>query len=148
MRLWTLHPRYLDAQGIVALWREALLAQAVLSGLTRGYQNHPQLQRFKQQADPVASIAQYLRAVHAESVQRGYRFDASKIKTGPDASAQPKLFGIATATGQIAYEWQHLLAKLQTRSPEVYQQWRDTQKVDLHPLFHSVPGPVAEWERR
>ena len=27
MRLWTLHPKYLDAAGLVALWREALLAQ-------------------------------------------------------------------------------------------------------------------------
>ncbi|HKX52383.1 MAG TPA: pyrimidine dimer DNA glycosylase/endonuclease V [Nitrosospira sp.] len=37
MRLWTLHPRYLDTKGLVAAWREALLAQKVLSGLTSGY---------------------------------------------------------------------------------------------------------------
>ena len=52
MRLWTLHPRYLDARGLVALWREALLAQKVLRGKTRGYRAHPQLQRFREQADP------------------------------------------------------------------------------------------------
>ena len=36
MRLWSLHPRYLDAKGLVALWREGLLAQAVLKGQTKG----------------------------------------------------------------------------------------------------------------
>ena len=85
----------------------------------RGYQNHPQLQRFKQQTAPVASIASYLQGVHAESLQRGYRFDASKIKPLPDVTANPAaaIASIATATGQIAYEWQHLLAKLQARPP-------------------------------
>ncbi len=34
MRLWTLHPKYLDPRGLVALWREALFAQAVLRGWT------------------------------------------------------------------------------------------------------------------
>ena len=41
MRLWTLHPQYLDPRGLVALWREALLAQKVLLGRTRGYRAHP-----------------------------------------------------------------------------------------------------------
>ena len=115
----------------------------------RGYQNHPQLQRFKQQTAPVASIASYLQGVHAESLQRGYRFDASKIKPLPDVTANPAaaIASIATATGQIAYEWQHLLAKLQARSPEVHQQWQSTKEAGLHPLFHSMPGPVADWEK-
>ena len=43
MRLWSIHPRYLDSMGLVALWREALLAQAVLRGETKGYKFHPQL---------------------------------------------------------------------------------------------------------
>ena len=37
MRLWSLHPRCLDAKGLVALWREGLLAQEVLRGKTRDY---------------------------------------------------------------------------------------------------------------
>lgn len=32
MRLWSLHPSYLDAVGLVALWREGLLARKVLQG--------------------------------------------------------------------------------------------------------------------
>ena len=146
MRLWTLHPQYLDAQGLVALWREALLAQAVLSGQTRGYHNHPQLLRFKQQPDPVASLASYLQAVHAESVVRGYRFDASKISTSAKLDAIPS---IAASSGQIAYEWQHLMHKLALRSPKTHAQWACIafEKIALHPMFHSVPGPVADWEK-
>ena len=79
MRLWTLHPRHLDAAGLVALWREALLAQAVLLGRTRGYTRHPQLQRFRAAADPVASIGAYLRVVADEATSRGYAFDATRI---------------------------------------------------------------------
>ena len=144
MRLWTLHPQYLDAQGLVALWREALLAQAVLSGQTRGYHNHPQLLRFKQQPDPVASLASYLQAVHAESVVRGYRFDASKISTSAKLGAIPS---IAASSGQIAYEWQHLLTKLQQRSHQIFRHVQNTDPVVLHPMFHAEPGPVATWEK-
>jgi hypothetical protein len=32
MRLWSLHPRYLDAKGLQAVWREGLLAKKVLQG--------------------------------------------------------------------------------------------------------------------
>ncbi len=75
MRLWSIHPQYLDPQGLVALWREALLAQAVLRGETRGYRNHPQLERFKEHAAPLAAISHYLQAVYAEATRRGYRFN-------------------------------------------------------------------------
>ena len=43
MRLWSLHPKYLDKLGLLGLWRESLLAQKVLLGKTKGYKNHPQL---------------------------------------------------------------------------------------------------------
>ena len=79
MRLWSIHPTYLDSRGLVALWREALLAQAVLRGLTAGYRAHPQLERFKRARDPVAAVGAYLRTVHDEAAVRGNRFDSSKI---------------------------------------------------------------------
>ena len=66
MRLWTLHPKYLDAKGLVALWREALLAQKVLRGATKGYRHHPQLLRFSNSKNPPAALAAYLKAVHEE----------------------------------------------------------------------------------
>src|SRR6476620_11751642 len=106
MRLWTVHPRHLDAAGLVALWREALLAQAVLLGKTKGYTRHPQLERFRQQNDPVALVAGYLRAVQREASARGYGFTATKIV---GAQTQHRL---AVTRGQLAYEWEHLMSKL------------------------------------
>ena len=141
MRLWSLHPRYLDAKGLVALWREALLAQAVLRGETKGYRNHPQLDRFKEQADPAAALARYLQDVHAEATRRAYRFDGSKIHAA-DANAV-----IAVADGQLAFEWEHLRKKLQTRSPADFEKIALLAAPELHPMFRLQPGPIADWER-
>jgi hypothetical protein len=141
MRLWTLHPRYLDPQGLVALWREGLLARAVLREETRGYRHHPQLQRFQSHPSPRLAINAYLAAVHAEATARGYAFDRSKI--GPVRAVEP----IVATSGQIDYEWEHLLRKLATRSPALFERWRDLNAPECHPLFHAHPGPVATWER-
>src|SRR4051812_37275454 len=115
MRLWTLHPEYLDVAGLVALWREALLAKAVLGGRTNGYRHHPQLERFREAAHPVAAVNAYLRVVHAEATRRGYEFSAHKLR-GPCAR------GVLRASrGQLDYEWTHLLRKLRRRSPSQYR---------------------------
>ena len=142
MRLWTLHPRHLDAAGLVALWREALLAQAVLHGRTRGYTRHPQLQRFRAAPDPQASIASYLRVVAAEGKSRGYAFDTARI-VACDRPARP----IAETKGQLLYEWEHLARKLQRRSPEWYRDRVAEVKPTSHPLFRIVAGGVRDWER-
>ena len=140
MRLWSLHPRYLDPKGLVALWREALLAQAVLRGETRGYRNHPQLQRFRAQSSPRGCIAEYLRAVHAESLERGYRFDRGRIgHRGTSAR-------IDVARGQLEFEWRHLLAKLEKRNPPLLETLQNTGDPAPHPLFRVVPGAIEEWE--
>lgn len=140
MRLWTLHPRYLDARGLVALWREALLAQAVLGGHTRGYTHHPQLHRFRAAPSPMAAIASYLQAVQAEASLRGYRFDATKIV------AEPATQTIAATHGQLQYEWDHLLAKLRVRDPAWLEKLATRPLPEAHPLFQPAPGDVAEWE--
>jgi hypothetical protein len=140
MRLWSLHPRYLDAKGLVALWREGLLAQAVLLGRTRGYTSHPQLTRFRESPSPGEQIAAYLRAVHAESVRRGYTFDAGRIAPG---GAVPPL---PVTDGQLAYEWTHLVGKLRVRAPGWLQRIGDVRQVEPHPSFRVVPGGVAAWE--
>lgn len=142
MRLWSLHPKYLDPQGLVALWRETLLAQAVLRGETRGYRNHPQLERFKNHPAQLAAISSYLKAVHAEAETRGYAFDKGKIRPARKTAT------LAVTTGQLAYEWTHLLAKLKVRSPALHQQWRNTETPDTHPLFSVHAGDVEPWERR
>lgn len=141
MRLWSLHPKYLDPQGLVALWREALLAQAVLRGQTRGYRNHPQLDRFRRGSAPLSAINAYLAAIHVEARTRGYAFDKSKI--GPAR----KYKRIAVTSAQLAYEWRHLLAKLKRRNPALYKKWRGIQTPQCHPLLYVRPGSIAAWER-
>jgi len=142
MRLWSIHPKYLDPQGLVALWRESLLAQAVLRAETRGYRNHPQLERFKSQVEPLSAISQYLMAVLSEADARGYAFDKSKIK------AVHPVRQIAVTSGQIEYEWSHLLKKLYTRSFRFYLTWRTTTSPEPHPLFAIQQGGVEPWEHR
>jgi len=141
VRLWSLHPQYLDAQGLVALWREALLARAVLRGKTRGYQHHPQLARFRAHPLPISAVNCYLSHVHAEATARGYSFDAGKL--GPRRHAGR----ISVTTGQIKYEWKHLLLKLKRRSPGLYRLWRNTGAPRNHPLFRTTEGPPAPWEK-
>lgn len=141
MRLWSLHPRYLDAAGLVALWREALLARAVLRGETVGYRHHPQLERFRECPSPRSAINAYLAAVHAEASSRGYRFDRSKL--GRVTVAQR----IVTTDQQLRYEWSWLLRKLRRRAPSTYRRLRGGPPPDAHPLFSVVRGPVCEWER-
>ena len=141
MRLWTLHPKYLDPQGLVALWREALLARSVIRGLTRGYRHHPQLMRFQSHVAPRSAISSYLALVCEEATSRGYSFDSSKA--GPARSP----IRIQATTGQIDYEWQHLLRKLRARSPAAYQRWRRVEDREPHPMFEVVSGPVEHWER-
>ena len=141
MRLWTIHPQQLDVKGLVALWREALLAQKVLQGQTRGYRHHPQLVRFQAQRNPAAAIASYLRGVHAEATRRGYQFDRRKIGAGRFRGK------IVETTGQLWYEWRHLQRKLQHRDPAGAAQLRRRAGPQAHPLFQIVPGAVRSWER-
>lgn len=143
MRIWSLHPKYLDRQGLIACWRETLLAQAVLAGGTRGYTRHPQLQRFRALDEPLEGIVRYLEALAAEADLRGYRFDRSRIRVASGAPLEP----IAVADGQVAFEWSHLLAKLAARSPDVHERWKSISDPEVHPLFRQVQGPIADWER-
>jgi hypothetical protein len=145
MRLWSLHPQHLDRQGLTALWREGLLARAVLLGRTRGYLHHPQLERFRARPDPVAALDAYLAAVVDEADARGYRYDRSKLGPVPGpGNERPR---IEVSQGQLDFEWQHLMGKLSRRSPD----WHDAQQAHAgprcHPCFETVPGPVADWER-
>jgi len=141
VRLWSIHPRYLDPAGLVALWREGLLAQAVLRGQTRGYTAHPQLLRFRDQREPCASIASYLHAVADEADQRGYQFDRSKL---PRRIAVPL---IDVTSGQLSFEWKHLRAKLKARNLTSYRALARVTAPLPHPSFSIVEGGIASWER-
>jgi hypothetical protein len=141
VRLWSIHPKYLDAKGLVALWREALLAQAVLAGETIGYRNHPQLDRFKKTSDPESAISTYLWGVYQESLQRGYDFDKSKILRPVGRER------IEVTKGQIAYEMEHLKNKLKLRDEVAFNKIEGTRLLKAHPMFDLVAGKVEDWER-
>jgi hypothetical protein len=140
MRIWSLHPKYLDTKGLVALWRETLLAKNVLEGNTKGYRNHPQLTRFKNSGNALDCINQYLQVVYVESLNRGYGFDRNKF----NAPAQPST--LTVTRGQIEYEKAHLFKKLETRDPERFQLLSHETTLEVHPLFKIVDGGVEEWE--
>lgn len=140
MRLWSIHPGYLDSKGLVALWREGLLAQNVLRGNTKGYRNHPQLKRFKNTKNPIGAIASYLRYVVHEADSRGYKFDRSKI-------VNKKFKGkIHVTSGQLNYELDHLLRKLKSRDYERYIQVHKVKRIEVHPVFKEVAGDIEDWE--
>ena len=141
MRLWSLHPKDLDGKGPVAVWREALLAQAVLRGKTRGYVRRPRLARFRESDSPVGFIAEYMRVVLGEARRRGYGFSAGKISR---VRAHGRL---KVHREQLLFEWRHLLAKLKSRDPKRYAEVVTARRPGAHPLFRVVPGKVAHWER-
>ena len=141
MRLWSLHPKYLDTKGFVALWREALLAQAVLRGDTRGYRHHPQLERFMATPKPMHAIAAYLSAIHEEADCRNFKFDVSKIGPGQLKERIP------VTQGQIDYELAHLKKKLAHRDPVCLQRLDAVRRPEPHPVFEIVSGAVEKWER-
>ena len=146
MRLWSIHPRYLDAKGLVAAWREGLLAQAVLAGRTRGYARHPQLERFRSAPDPPASLERYLTALAAEAGRRGYSFDEKKIdRHGRAAAAVP------VGRGQLRYEALLLASKLSSRDPgrepAAAEAARSPSGPEASDAFVPGDGGVAGWER-
>ncbi len=140
MRLWSIHPKYLDAKGIVTLWRETLLAKNVLEGKTIGYRNHPQLLRFKNSEKPLEAINQYLEAVYDESKIRKYIFDITKF------NHTEKKIKLRVTQGQINYEYEHLLNKLKTRDPMLYEKLKKNKIIEPHPIFKIVKGDVEKWE--
>lgn len=142
MRLWSISPKYLDRQGLLAVWREALLAKKVLEGKTKGYKNHPQLARFKAQTEPLNHISAYLQGIYEEAARRGYKFDQEKA-----GLLKKKLKDIKVSSGQIEHEFQHLLKKLAKRDKSRYKELKELTKPIAHPLFKIKKGGIEPWEK-
>lgn len=140
MRLWSIHPGYLDSKGLVALWREGLLAQNVLLGKTKGYKNHPQLKRFKSTGNAEVAICSYLSCVADEADNRAYNFNRAKIVQNTKCEL------MLVTEGQLNYEFKHLLNKLKVRDPSRYEELQLIKKIKTHPLFTQVDGGIEEWE--
>ncbi|MEM2121139.1 MAG: pyrimidine dimer DNA glycosylase/endonuclease V [Candidatus Woesearchaeota archaeon] len=144
LRLWSIHPKYLDKKGLIALWREGLLAKKVLEGKTIGYKNHPQLIRFKNFKDPLFAINAYLTQVYFEGKRRNYDFKRDKIKIILTKRIIP------IKEGQIIYEYEHLLKKLKKRDKRFYKMLKEINKkrILLNPVFYKIKGNGKEfWEK-
>jgi hypothetical protein len=143
MRLWSIHPKYLDTKGLVALWREGLLAKKVLEGKTKGYKHHPQLLRFKQFTKPLKAINAYLYNVYTEARTREYNFDSSKIKYYKIKKAIP------VTNKQVEYEFSHLLKKLKIRDKIKYRELKEFDKTNLtlNQVFFSIQGDIEEQKK-
>lgn len=141
MRLWSIHPKYLDLKGLVALWRETLLAKKVLQNETKGYKNHPQLERFKNQTWPLEHMNIFLNEIYKEAKKRDYNFDQNKIGELSECSKVP------VTTGQITYEFKHLLEKLKERDSMRYNKYKEITKIDINPAFKKVSGSIEKWEK-
>lgn len=140
MRIWSIHPKYLDTKGLLAVWRETLLAKNVLEGKTKGYKSHPQLLRFRQMVHPLHAINHYLSEIYKEASSRNYRFDESKI----DKVFQP--VKMTVTKGQLEYEMNHLLKKLKMRDINRFKQLQHLKTIEPVSFFTVIDGAVEDWE--
>ncbi|MBS3083855.1 hypothetical protein J4423_03560 [Candidatus Pacearchaeota archaeon] len=141
MRIWSIHPKYLDSKGLLAVWRETLLAKHVLDGKTKGYKNHPQLSRFKSQKEPLTAINYYLQIIYQEASLRGYNFSKNKFQS------QDKIDKIPVTNGQLEYEFNHLKNKLGLRNKNRLEEIKNLKFVEVHQLFEVVEGNIEVWEK-
>lgn len=138
MRIWSVHPQLLDTKGLVALWREGLLARKVLLGETKGYKHHPQLQRFQAaKSHAVERVDTYLHVVCDEADRRAYKFTRSKL------GARTDLECMEVTIGQLAFEFEHLREKVLRRTGVPLT----PSSIQHHPMFVVVPGTVESWEK-
>jgi hypothetical protein len=142
MRLWSIHPKYLDTKGLLAVWREALLAKKVLQEGTEGYKKHPQLIRFKNNAYSINAINIYLNEIFTESKKRNFNFDGKKI------GLLKKTNKINVSSEQVKFEFNHLLNKLKKRDIVKYKQLKYIKRIETHPLFKKIPGKLEDWEKK
>jgi len=141
MRIWSIHPKYLDTKGLIAVWRETLLAKKVLESKTRGYKNHPQLNRFREAKDSLSCVNQYLSEIYQEALRRNYSFDNNKFNKNFTSSS------LTVTKGQLDFEVSHLKTKLKERDPKKWTEIRVISQFEPHPLFTVVPGNVEPWEK-
>jgi hypothetical protein len=142
MRIWSLHPKYLDSKGAVAMWREGLLARKVLLGQTKGYTNHPQLNRFKSSSKPIALLDNILFEL-ADYFNNTYNFKFDMNKIECNEIVDPLTVSIC----QLNYEFWHLQNKLFLRSRHQFFKNLNDSQIQPNQIFNIVGGPIADWEK-
>ncbi|MBN1645161.1 hypothetical protein JW851_03960 [Candidatus Woesearchaeota archaeon] len=141
MRLWSIHPKYLDVKGLSGLWRESLLAKKILKGETESHKNHPQLNRFKVLKKPLPAINSYLLYIYKESCDRGYCFNKKNI------SKPFRKSKLSIKKGQILYEFNLLKKRLKIRAKDKYKELLKIKRIEPNPLFKIIKGSTEDWEK-
>lgn len=142
MRLWSLPPEWIDSKGLLACWRESLLALAVLEGKTKGYKNHPQLNRFKKHHEPIQVLCNYLHTLVEEADKRGYNFNKNKIPLPFDETLK-----IPVNSKQLDYEFQFLRSKVLGRNFDEWKWGSYNMTNSCNPIFTVVYGEIEDWEK-
>jgi len=146
LRLWSLHPSYLDSTGLNAVWREGLLAQAVLLGRTTARRNHSQLHRFQNHEKPASAIGFYLLKILEEASSRGYHYKRVKI-----AFPAENIKHIEGTRGQLCYEWDTLMMRQKTRNSRKSEEVVTLKQREIvptpYPFFVGIEGEAEPWEK-
>lgn len=140
MRLRSIHPKHLDSKGLVALRRESLLAKKVLEWKTKWYKNHPQLNRFKEQKNPISAINLYLQHIYIEAGNRWFSFDKSKFNIISDIEK------LTVTKWQIEFEKQHILNKTKNRDIKKYEEIKNSKIIKAHPIFEIIEWDIEDRE--
>ena len=150
MRIWSIHPKYLDSKRLGAQWREALLCRNVLKGMTTGYKSHPQFLRIAKHPNPIAFINAYLGTIYYEASHRGYRYDLSKIEKVDLRDVEQ----MKVTCGQVSYEFIHNQHKIKdSKNTEKYDlnenltQTPSGCHIEVNHLFIKVPGEIENFEK-
>ncbi len=148
MRIWSINPKYLDQKGLIACWRESLLAKNVLEGKTIGYKNHPQLIRFKKTKNSLLYINSYLYEIYNEAKNRNYNFSKDKIDFLLIKKFTKNLDKnkIPLHDKQLKYEWEHIQKKLKIRDIKKYKENKKVETVEANPIFKIIQGEIESWE--
>ena len=130
MSLCTIHPKYLDKQGLISLWREGLLAQKVLNGEVNIQLNSPLWEKLKKSQNPLRAIGAYLSFVAAEGARRGYKFSHEKILY-PNFES----YEIKVKPQDLIFEMTHLRNKLKMRDQHKWDEISKVSEVSPHPFI-------------
>ena len=115
----------------------------MLTGLTKGYKNHPQLDRFYAHENALEAVNAYLAGVYKEACARGYKFDAAKVGEFDERN----LAKIAVSRGQIEYEFAFLQEKLKSRDIKAYERNLSVKNIEIASIFREVDGGIEPWEK-
>jgi hypothetical protein len=141
MRLWSFHPKYLDNVGLSRAINEGVSGYKALTGKQKMWKNHPQLTRFKDYGETQLKLYIEHLLIHF------YNRKCISIKLSPQPFNVFVKDVIEVTTGQLIYEWNHYLNKLEKRNNDLYQELMHITCPEPHPLLEVVEGDIESWEK-